>query len=237
MIYAIIGKWNNKVQELNEDSSNLTGSEDIYEVETNFAFPEPFVADKILYRDGSFILEEDRQLEIIDETWKDLYTDYKAARVAIYYLVVSKGGFDNLTSIEKEIAARWFVVGSDKQAQVFSLPEIIALGKIYNNSSGIARKARLEAMMIELWNRLSQNQVNDIISAMNFSKVSVNYIELGQEGTLEGNPEGLFDYVEARSGTSWENTGLRVQNYTPLGMSNCAELADRVMDILVNGNY
>ncbi len=36
------------------------------------------------------------------------------------------------------------------------------------------------------------------------------YVRNGREGTLEGDPEGLFDYIEARSSTKYATTGADI---------------------------
>jgi hypothetical protein len=69
------------------------------------------------------------------------------------------------------------------------------------------------------------------------NKTMFTYINLGTEGTVEGDNEGLFDYILSRKNTTWENTGLSKQAYSPKGMADCQELSNRLIDILKNGNY
>ena len=69
-----------------------------------------------------------------------------------------------------------------------------------------------------------------------------NYIykfqELGFGGLIDGdNGVGLFDWINATIGTKWAASGLRVMPWTPEGLNNFSEFADKLLDILQNGNY
>lgn len=236
MAYAVIGKWNNLVKEVNETSLNLDGSSNLYEVETSFVFNQPYVMWSYRYDGVTFEHIDSFPVKKIEDTWRDEYSDYKAARAAMIASVASIG-FSNLSLRDKKIASKWFAVTKADRDTVHTLEEQIAYGKDFHLSSVKARRARLTAVKMEIYNRLTYSQVNDIMVASNFEVTGTNYVELGREGTEEGNAEGLFDYIEARLGTLWELTGLKVQAYIPLGMANCTELSTRLMDILKNGNY
>ena len=62
------------------------------------------------------------------------------------------------------------------------------------------------------------------------------YVNFGVEGSLEGDDVGLFDYLESRVGTPFENTGLLSKGYNVEGMT-INEFSERLMDVLKNGNY
>ena len=51
------------------------------------------------------------------------------------------------------------------------------------------------------------------------------------------NGVGLFDWINATIGTKWAASGLRVMPWTPEGLNNFSEFADKLLDILQNGNY
>ena len=237
MSFAIINKIDHLVQEIRQTSAELNGYESVYEVETEFDFGQDFIPNAFEHRDSTFKKLADYPLVQIDRTWRLTFSDYKSARIGIFVAMITKGGFDNLPLEEKQIASKWFVVGRTERNSVHTVEEQVENGLIYNTESINARSKRLSKCMIEAYNRLTDEQIQSIMATMNFSKTAYAYVEAGQEGTLEGNPEGLFDYIQARTGTQWETTGLRVQNYTPIGYNNCQELSDRLMDILVNGNY
>ena len=63
------------------------------------------------------------------------------------------------------------------------------------------------------------------------------YINYGREGILEGDPEGLFDYIRSQSGSSFEVAGFSSHSYTPVGYANMSEFSVKILDILKNGNY
>lgn len=237
MKYAIINKANHLVQEVREASANLSEMDTLYEVATDFAFQPNLTPDIYEYRDETFKLLSAYTLVSISRTWRTAYADYKLARVALFTAMMMKGGFEALEPEEKRIASAWFIVGRAERDSVHTTEEQIANGRSYNANSIAARKFRLVKCMMEVYNRLSQHEVNEVVTAMNFARTAYNYTELGQEGTIEGNDEGLFDYIQARVGTTWETTGLKVQSYIPTGMSDCAALADKLIDILKNGNY
>lgn len=236
-MFALIGKWNNRVQSVNEVSANLSGIENVYEIQTDFIFEFPIIPDAYEYKNSTFEKLTDYPLLLIDRNWSSLYPDYKAARTQLYIAMMTKGGFSNLLLEEKVIASKWFIVGRVERNSVHTVQEQIKNGLIYHENSVEARKHRFNACITEVYNRLDDDQIKAVMIAMDFSKTVYAYIDLGLEGTLEGNPEGLFDYINARANTQFEMTGLKVQNYTPVGYANCSELANRIMDILANGNY
>jgi hypothetical protein len=237
-MFALIGKWNNRVQEISDVSYSLSETEKFYEIETDFTFPDPLIVDTVLYSGGNFTVLSDFPLILIDETWKTSYSDYKTARVALYLSMISKGGWENLSPEEKIIASKWFIVGRSERNQVHSTEDQIINGLTYNSNSIRARKQRLTQCMMEVYNRLDDNQIKSVMSTMDFSRTTYAYTEVGMEGVLSGDTvEGLFDYINSTSGTSWSSSGLRTQSYTPVGYDNCSQLSDRLLDILINGNY
>jgi hypothetical protein len=63
------------------------------------------------------------------------------------------------------------------------------------------------------------------------------YLLFGREGTVEGDPEGLFDYIDSRVGTSYENTGLKNKSISPSGFATVSDFADYLLDIIKYGKY
>lgn len=242
-IYYIFSKVDDTLIAVESASRNLTLDDpDSYEVVSS----EPFNKDipRLLYkgdRDNLSFTVKNYALVNIDGNWKTSFVDYKQARLQMYVELVARitevGSFSNLSLAERQIASRWFIVGDNERDSVHSFDEQVVNGSIYNAESIKAREARMTACMMQVYNRLTHDQVNEVCMAMNFDKTTYNYIKRGCEGTLEGNDEGLFDYIMARVGTTWELTGLRIQAYIPKGMADCAELAAKLIDILRNGNY
>jgi hypothetical protein len=198
---------------------------------------DPQYDDYYQWDGSSFISVPKSTIITIANNWRDNFNDYKTARVQIYVAMMTKGGFNNLSQEEKKIVSSWFLVGDNERDTVHTQAEQIANGEIFNKLSTEARIKRLTKVKMEVYNRLSHDQINSILEIMLANKVMFTYINLGTEGTLEGDNEGLFDYILSRTGTIWENTGLSKQSYSPKGMSDCQELANRLIDILKNGNY
>ena len=66
--------------------------------------------------------------------------------------------------------------------------------------------------------------------------MAYSYINFGVEGTTEGDNEGIFDYIQSVSGSSYENTGFATKGYIPEGMT-LQQLEDKLLNILKNGIY
>lgn len=161
--------------------------------------------------------------------------DYKFVRYQIM-IIAATIGWSNLTASEKEIAVKWFAVGKTERDEILTLDEQITQGYIHHRKSVESRKNRAEAVMVELYNRLTWLEVTSIINDIESSGLLNAYINFGKEGTLSGDPEGIYDYLNAEANTSFANTGLLAKNYTPTGIT-LPDLVTKIMDILKNGNY
>lgn len=105
------------------------------------------------------------------------------------------------------------------------------MGLNYAFKAGEARKVRLGYGITEIHSELPDDS-GAIIDASR--DAVVDYVFFGREGTVQGDSEGITDYLNSLGG--YTSTGLSVQSYTPI---NCtlAELIDTVEDIILNGNY
>lgn len=159
--------------------------------------------------------------------------DYKYVRGQIG-LLVGEIGWSGLTAAEKSIAASWFLVPKTQRDELYSLEQQIGLGILFHVASVGARQKRLLLASMQLYNRLSSEAVNTL--NRNTEKLRDEYVLGGLEGTLEGDGEGLFDYIEARTGTAYETTGLAAQAYSPIG-TTLPELVTKIMSILKDGIY
>lgn len=169
---------------------------------------------------------ENTSIENLDNHAMKKGYDYKAVREQIK-IVAATIGFQNLSIIEKELACRWFAVLKSDRDTVHSMLEQIKNGKLFHEASTVCRGDRLSSVISEIYNRLQSSEINELID--DTSDLTDKYINRGREGTLEGDPEGLFDYIEARAGTYWDvfgsNPGLKGKNWTPIG---------KTLDIFVN---
>ena len=165
--------------------------------------------------------------------------DYKFYRHEILLLANIFIGWDNLTQEEKELSASIFAVDKTKRDQIYNLAEQIQLGKDHHYRSLDSRKNRVLAVELELFNRLSKEEVQEVFYDIKSQGIYDTYIEMGNEGIQEGDSAGLFDYTEGslRTGTPWSvSGGFYDKGFTPIGMT-MTELTQKVMDILKNGNY
>ena len=168
-----------------------------------------------------------------------LRVDYKVVREEIMMLTYTKlqtTGWDSLTSDEKEIATRWFVLPKYLRDLVYSTEEQIQLGLDYHNNSVAARQLRLARATMEVYNRLEPMEAQEIINDMESANLSYTYIQFGKEGLEAGDAEGIFDYIQGTVSSSYSGSGMVDKDFTPEGMT-MQQLTTQSMDILKNGNY
>lgn len=187
-------------------------------------------------------------IENWDSLWPVIGRDYKVARTEIFSLAWAKmlgdpANWDNLTDAEKEISARWFVVPKELRDTVFSTSEQIPLSELFDANSIEARRIRYTKAKYEIYNRLTLAQANTIIQETenSISAATPNlremYVTYGREGVVEGDPEGLFDYVRSQAGTSFASSGLGDHDYVPVGYADMPSLAAAIFNILKYGIY
>ncbi len=162
--------------------------------------------------------------------------DYKFTR-RVMKNIVATSGFNNLRPAERRIASRWFVLPGYLRLRVHTLEEQMANGRIFHRKSIQARTTRLRQAKMEIWNRLTHAESQEIIGDFNAENLENQYIDFGVEGTIKGDHEGILDFVVGTSGTQYEHRGLADQIYQPSGMADMKELSDRIIDILERGNY
>lgn len=149
-------------------------------------------------------------------------------------------GFTALTSTQKEIAAKNKVGTHDQRLNTLGFDNMVLSGLNYHSKVSSNRQTRFGYGVAYVWNALGdeggRDVMNDVITSGN--NMYITYVTFGVEGTEEGDSlEGIADYLYGRSGTTFENTGLKDKNYDPDGFSGMTGLADKVYDILINGNY
>ncbi len=162
--------------------------------------------------------------------------DYKFIRKEIYILVLTKG-FTNCTTAEKEIAAQWFVVAKTDRDTLYTTPQQIYYGAVHHMNSVEARESRAGYVMMELYNRLETADINTVMTDVSNDDLLNLYVTTGREGTIMGDPEGLFDYMAAVSGTSYSGTGFAAKGITPSNGVTLAALADQICTVLKDGIY
>lgn len=106
---------------------------------------------------------------------------------------------------------------------------------IFNEKMLESRKIRSIHALTEIDVRLPDDRgefIEDIIS----SNLYFRYLELGIQGTVEGDAEGLFDYILARAGTSYSASGLKLKPWSPIE-TDMVLLSNKMMSILKFGIY
>ena len=161
--------------------------------------------------------------------------DYKAIRSKVQVLAATTG-FTNLSTPEKELTSQWFAVITADRDTIYTTEEQILYGKIFHQSSTACREDRIDRAISEIYNRLATSEIDELIDDV--SDLNRQYIESGREGTDEGDPEGLFDYIEGRATTTYASggslPGLKHKGWTPIGKTLDALVTD-ILDILKNG--
>jgi hypothetical protein len=159
--------------------------------------------------------------------------DYKMFRSSLATYVAAVG-FANLSVADKTIASSHFVVSKADRDTVHTLTEQIVNGRQFHSLSVECRERRLFAAESELYNQLSKANADIVITDVVSGDLRESYLKYGREGTIEGDPLGIFDYIEARAGTLYAATGLAAKGYTPIS-GTLAELVTKIMGILKNG--
>lgn len=163
--------------------------------------------------------------------------DYKFIRQQIKLLVIAIG-WDSMTLAEKQLASQYFVVPIEYRTQIYTLDEQIKYGKAFHLESIKTRDHRIARAMGEIMNRLIPAECYVILEDLYTSMMILDkYVQFGREGTLEGDPDGLFDYVESRAGTMFAGAGFREKGFTPLGFANMTDFSTFIMDIVKNGDF
>lgn len=162
--------------------------------------------------------------------------DYKFVRHQIMVLAATIG-WSSLSADEKLIAAQWFAVDKTSRNEVMTQEEQVAAGVSFHKGAVASRNARTDAAMLVLFNCLEWTDVLEVVDDIESSNMLYKYMEYGIEGTLEGDDPGLFDYMEARTSTPYETTGLAAKSYTTTSGSTLAEIVTKVMSILKDGDY
>lgn len=179
-------------------------------------------------------------IENWDAYGKNSGKDYKYIRNEIIILAATIG-WTNLTITEKTIAAKYFAVASSQRDEIFTLEQQIDLGLYHHIQATESRKIRLAKAQMQIYNRIHKSDWGVISSDL--GEMLTHYVNEGREGTVEGDSEGLFDYIDgdSRTGTTWDGTGSEVgfrnKTLTITGYANCSDFSDFILDILKNGNY
>lgn len=160
--------------------------------------------------------------------------DYKRQRANLINYVVQSGG--SMPVDELMGAAEHFCLPKEVRDMFYTVEEQIEFGKLFHARSIQSRERRYSEVSMQLFNRLTYTQALEVAADLQSGNHVWNYINLGLEGTAVGDPTGVFDYFSSASGTVFSGAGFLEKPWSPLGYT-IPELSNKIMDILVSGNY
>lgn len=160
---------------------------------------------------------------------KHCQKDYKQHRKDLIQLMTVSGSELDMNTLK--YASAHFCAPKELRDMFFSLEEQIELGKDFHQRSTESRKNRWNSGLVYLYNYVTL--ADSFIIGQELELLAFRYLNYGIEGTPEGDAEGLFDYILATSGTSFENTGL-AKKELELVVSGVtySGLADKIISIL-----
>jgi hypothetical protein len=152
--------------------------------------------------------------------------DYNYVRNQIA-LLANQIGFNNLSSLEKVITSRYFLVNKTDRDTVMSEEEQITYWNILVENSQDCRFKRWEAAKKYISYKLSPMDSSDL--AKSTSELCADYINYNIITLSKDGISGLFDYLKGEG--DYTNNGYPSKSYwTQLDQN-------KIMDILENGNY
>lgn len=170
--------------------------------------------------------------------------DYKRVRDLIK-IEVDIIGFSYLTANQKTIAAI-HKIGTQAERYAAVNNDINKL-KEYGDAYAVklldVRKTRLIKAKTELRVRLDGVSVGpytapEVVLNEITEEIIIMYENEGLGGVCDGdNMPALFDYFNETAGTPYEGAGLKSKTWVPLGLNDCMELANIILDILQKGIY
>jgi hypothetical protein len=159
--------------------------------------------------------------------------DYKRLRTGLT-LYVAGVGFSSLSAADKAIAARYFVVSEADRLSVFTREEMSVHGAEFHAQSCATRRTRLEKAEAVLYAYFALADVHALTELIQATTVREDYVEFGIETLAGDGKAGLYDWVQATSGTAYSATGFAALSYTPVE-GTLASVVTRIMEILTTG--
>lgn len=168
------------------------------------------------------------------------HVDYKVVRGEMTALVTSTG-WTNLTVTQKQIAAAWFCVAKTQRDEIYTTAQQIQLGMLFHANSIEARQMRVAHAVMDVYNRFSKADADMIMDEVKADNLLELYVSNGREGTGKGDPEGLYDYIEATVGTKYASggvvPGMAAKSMTPINGHTLQQVVDHAMAILREGDF
>lgn len=147
------------------------------------------------------------------------------------------GRFHELSDDEKDAACSLQIGPQDTRVSFVGLPEILSRNLDWLNLAQDARLHRVNVAIKDyLVTYLPVNYRTALVELVE-NKTFYKYIEFGLKGILEGDPEGLFDYILGTVGTSFAGVGLLQKTWTPISGLTMLQFTTLLMSILKDGEY
>jgi len=168
-----------------------------------------------------------------------LGADYKLVRSNIATLIALETSmftnWGNITAEEKTLAAQYFAI---PEAEIIN-----ELGTDYDKhakkwikKSRIARDSRFNEAFFVAFNAYGEAVGKTELKEIEKHVLDTAYIR-GLESQSDDGVDALFDYIEARTGTEFENTGWKANGHTPVNGQTNDEAIQSIMDVLKGGKY
>ena len=173
--------------------------------------------------------------------WEQCSVDYKFARHELMAAVLTKSSmlqnWNALSHEEKIVASKWFVVPQRFRNLMHSFDAQLKYARKFNDNSTACRANRYYYAELQVYNRLTQDQVTVIIGEIYADNLETMYVKFGMEGIESGDPVALFDYIQNTAGTKYEHTGLRSHDFVPIGFADMTTFSEFLMKIIRDGIY
>jgi len=199
-------------------------------------------------------------MNIIHQHHKGEKPDYIYNRDLLKELIVSDGGYEGLTTSDKLIACKWFLVNSHTERLAQHTADIetrwTAEGKTYTElevqveashvdqqwslryHAGMkrARQRRVEMVTAFLINHIGPLSGIQVAHTLEINNLTTMYVQFGNRGIQQGYPiQGLWDYLYSHTGTMFENQGFLECGATTIQDLSFLEVRDKAVEILNTG--
>ena len=207
----------------------------------NFKFSNSIPNGYVLY---DSILEIFSAIEyckilIIDST--EYYCDYKFIRDRIKDKLTS---WNNHSTQEKSIFCQ-LKIGTELERvgfleSIYSTQGFITHQKMMINyayqTTAVSRTNRAKFVFNEIWCRLNMHDAK--VLALKGTESIIAYTTLGFDGTINDDPEGVYDFIYGIAGTKYENDGILQQTLItePIGYTQL-EFCNHLFNLTIKGEY
>jgi len=176
-------------------------------------------------------------------TGRDFYYAYKVAKEYYNTLPVDLCGCDTASGIfhalsddEKDAAVSLQVGPQTDRINFAGLTEVLTRNLNWNKLTYDSRLGRTQCSIVNLMVYLPNNYKTAFVELVE-NETFYKYIQFAIEGLLEGDPEGIFDYILGRVGSTWAGAGLVNKPWTPINNLTMVQVCDLIMAIIRDGDY